>query len=427
MNTSTGAACWICLDEAQDDAGKTIVRDCACRGNDAGFAHMSCIIRYAEQKCEQAVNSEEFVAPWGKCPNCDQNYQNDLSIDLSDAFVSFAKRKYEYPGNHPYDKMKVMEALKHQIQSNKSSMLAHLKKGDVSTVAHIMQNRIHKLLEMVDQTKKELDMDGLVHETLMCSEFEAFGYHCLGQLCSLEESEENTDIQVGYYEKARDIYQSVGNEFQVKHMTDFIDSERARLEGDETRQLENTKRIYENKKNHFGENSEPAILTGIAYALDLRTANFSIKAERLLIKLEATSRQVYGEEHKCTKQSREFLDMIVKRRLVRLSNDSNDKIFQALRYENDGEICVIIGPIEDDEGRPFGVASTLIYPDIGCPVICHGLINAPHLNGKLGDVRSYTKGRGGELRCGVYFEDKSLKSVAVRPLNLRIAFDLPDE
>jgi hypothetical protein len=92
------------------------------------------------------------------------------------------------------------------------------------------------------------------------------------------------------------------------------------------------------------------------------------------------------------------------------------------------EICIIIDLIKDDEEQPFGVASKLIYLDISCPVICHGLINAPHLNGKLGDVRSYAKGGwDGELWCRVYFEDESLKSAAVKPGNLPIAFDLQDE
>ena len=99
---SGAAVCWICLDGGADDTGKPIVRDCACRGNDAGFAHTSCIIKYAEKKCEQvSIDSQifEFTAPWEICPNCNQSYQNDLSVHIADAFVSFAKRSYGYPGN----------------------------------------------------------------------------------------------------------------------------------------------------------------------------------------------------------------------------------------------------------------------------------------------------------------------------------------
>ena len=58
--------------------------------------------------------------------------------------------------------------------------------------------------------------------------------------------------------------------------------------------------------------------------------------------------------------------------------------FQALQYENGGEICVITGPAkqprQEEDERIFHVASDLILPN-GCPVICHGLTSASHLNG----------------------------------------------
>ena len=126
-----------------------------------------------------------------------------------------------------------------------------------------------------------------------------------------------------------------------------------------------------------------------------------------------------------------------------LSSESVDEAFEAtryhaLRYDNDGEVCIITGPITDndplgekegDEGQPFGIPSTSVSPAIGCPVICHGLVNAAHLNGKLGDVRSisFSKDSDRVVRLGVHFEDMSLKPAAVKPGNLRIAFVLPSE
>ena len=82
-------SCYICLDEGPDEAGKPLVRDCSCRGVTAGFAHLSCIIKYATQKSEQAADSDlaGFSTPWGKCNNCKQLFQNQLALDLSFAFV----------------------------------------------------------------------------------------------------------------------------------------------------------------------------------------------------------------------------------------------------------------------------------------------------------------------------------------------------
>jgi hypothetical protein len=89
------------------------------------------------------------------------------------------------------------------------------------------------------------------------------------------------------------------------------------------------------------------------------------------------------------------------------------------------------GPIDDPQNKHndeiHRVESHLVLPRIGCIVICHGLVSAPHLNGELGDVRGDVKHDGNEIRLAVYFEEKSLKSVWVKPENLRIVFELSSE
>ena len=54
-----------------DKKGKPIAQDCSCHSDNAGLAHMSCIIQYATQKCKEAMllDLDGLVAPWGKCPN----------------------------------------------------------------------------------------------------------------------------------------------------------------------------------------------------------------------------------------------------------------------------------------------------------------------------------------------------------------------
>ena len=70
----SGAACWICLDGDPDEAGKPIVRDCSCRGDDAGFAHLSCLVKYAEGKTTKilVLGEDDPNEPWQKCPHCRQ-------------------------------------------------------------------------------------------------------------------------------------------------------------------------------------------------------------------------------------------------------------------------------------------------------------------------------------------------------------------
>ena len=42
------AVCYLCLDGGADDAGQPLRRDCACRGTDAGFVHLACLITSQE-------------------------------------------------------------------------------------------------------------------------------------------------------------------------------------------------------------------------------------------------------------------------------------------------------------------------------------------------------------------------------------------
>ena len=431
---SSAAVCWICLDGGADAFGKPVVRDCACRGNDAGFAHMSCIIKYAQKKSEQAETSNQFSTPWEKCPNCTQYYQNDLMIHLSDAFFSFAKKSYDYPGNHLDDKMKVMQALQRQIQSNLSAHIrCHSLSGDK------IENLIHKLLAMGDQAKEEHDMGGWGRMPPTTFEFvqykyvcytEAFGYHTLADLYSTDRSEESRNTAIGFYSRARAILNEFGDQIKSNLMTESIHLVRAESVEDKDRSLKALENIYHNKLESEGPNAEGTILAGYNYADRLKSANQSIKAERLLEKLVATSRRVYGDDHNYTSKNVSLLKKC-KARLVRLAFLHDDEIFLALKYENDGEICIVFGPVIEnhfEKGKILNVASTMVHPNAGCPVICFGLINAPHLNGKLGEVRSISdanKDSSAEVRFGVHFEEKGLKPAAVKPQNLLIVFELP--
>ena len=99
--------------------------------------------------------------------------------------------------------------------------------------------------------------------------------------------------------------------------------------------------------------------------------------------------------------------------------------FHALRYVNDGEICVVQGPVTEPritaDERIHHIANNLVIPSKGCVVICHGLVSASHLNGGLGDVKENETG----IRLAVHFEKKGAKSALVKPENLRIAFEIP--
>ena len=125
----------------------------------------------------------------------------------------------------------------------------------------------------------------------------------------------------------------------------------------------------------------------------------------------------------------------LKVRYVKIKYQNEWKFFQALRYEEDWEKCIVTGPIATAQGlitkprntqdeKMFTVATENIFPALGTPVVCHGLESAPHLNGKIGDLKS----RDNKTDCyGIHFEDKGLESCSVKRKNIRILFELPDE
>jgi hypothetical protein len=184
---------------------------------------------------------------------------------------------------------------------------------------------------------------------------------------------------------------------------------------------------YEYSLKTYGSTSDATLKSGSIYVTELVQAHRGIEAERLIVKSAAISQRVHGPGHNCSIS----LDKKVKEcksRYVIVMPD--DKPFQALRYENDGENCVVTGPIkqprQEDDERIFHVANNLVIPAKGCPVICHGLMSASHLNGELGEVRALSNNITG-IRLGVHFEKTNLKSVSVKPENLRISFELPSK
>jgi hypothetical protein len=461
MTTTTipdGAACYFCLGEEADDEGMPLLRDCSCRG-DSGFAHLSCLTKYAEQKCKQAPDGDisTFSNPWNKCNNCKQPFQGRLSIDLVSAFVEFAEATYGHEGNSKWDKMKVMESLRLKIDAVSNKDVEELvdklmpiidqtkKKYEVIKVE--TESIVNHLLTMVDQTKKDLKMSGWIHMpkgseeyeyySILCGNYEAFAHVHLATMIMLsgDTSEESMKTMITHYKKARALSNLVGATDEAKDLDTLISLHTAEKQTGSDQNINSSlatrsvmqsiKNNYENNVIQFGMDSIITIQSGLHHAADLWENDHCIEAERVVTKLTIVSRRVLGPHHKLTIEADEFLKKCKQRSVIVLPQN---KHFQALRYENDGEICVITGPVAmprnlEDE-RVYHVDSHLVIPNNGCPVLCHGLVSASHLNGELGEVRNWKNTETG-IRFAVYFEKKGAKSALVKPENLRIAFELP--
>lgn len=76
-NADNAPSCWICLEEGPDDTGAPLVLDCSCRGS-AGFAHLSCLVKYAETQSRNAferafesgaIDFDAMTEAFKQCPN----------------------------------------------------------------------------------------------------------------------------------------------------------------------------------------------------------------------------------------------------------------------------------------------------------------------------------------------------------------------
>ena len=67
------AVCIICLDRGDEP----LLRNCACRGPTAGFAHMSCLVRYV------ASAAETNQRRWVECGTCKQRYFGATQMGLA--------------------------------------------------------------------------------------------------------------------------------------------------------------------------------------------------------------------------------------------------------------------------------------------------------------------------------------------------------
>jgi len=228
---------------------------------------------------------------------------------------------------------------------------------------------------------------------------------------------------------SQDLYKAIGNVKDAKTMQLTIKllksggaTDELGLEGN----LGSVRQVHNNHVKKSGVDSTEAISAATTLARALHLSSHGIEAERLLTKYLPISRRVHGEEHSQTKE----IEHVLSKGTTRLVMLECGGRFQALRYENGGDKCVVYGPLNEgyyivpvDGATVYTIDSSSLLIANGTPIVCQGLVKGAHLNGKLADVRSFDKDKE---RYTIYFEDTKLKPVAVKKENVRIVFDLPD-
>lgn len=95
------SCCYFCLDDGKDEDEKPVVRNCSCRGDSAGYAHLSCLIKNATHKSLQIsrttstkFDATAFTEPWETCINCKQSFKGQLALDMGTTLVVFTESTY---------------------------------------------------------------------------------------------------------------------------------------------------------------------------------------------------------------------------------------------------------------------------------------------------------------------------------------------
>ena len=422
-----GPTCWICLENGADEGGKPLRRDCSCRGDDSGFAHLSCIVGYAESQSKKwhsrhCEDESEFTKPWEKCVNCHQSYQNKLAVDISDRFVSFVTEN-----QHPNDTQLRVEALELKVRVLLSVPPSELHPTQRLEAKIIALN----LLSLVQQMNAESPMGA----TMRCRQLEPLAYNHLGVIALAEGTGLSTKNAVTHFEKFHQLSKAI-NDFEGIAIAEInIACAKSKNEEGNVRyndvRMTRSRNLYKLRASKYGEDNAATINDGVNLAIALWTAHRTIEADKLLRRVVTVSERVHGPQHKTTKHAESWLRH-VKERYVWVEHEGESKSFQALRYEEGGETCVIQGPIAEprivgDEKSLIATSKGILFAP-GTPVVCCGfrLQQTIHLNGKIGDLRSDSCKKSDTYK--VYFEDGCLQETCfVERNNIRILFDVHGE
>jgi hypothetical protein len=279
------AVCYFCLEDGKDDDEKPVVRNCSCRGDSAGFAHLSCLIKNATHKSLQITSrttastkfdATAFTEPWETCINCKQSFKGQLALDLGTALVSFAESTYYTTDEdssrtppssdartttnkcHPigikdkvtWDIIKVLTALRTKINifHNNSNMSTSPnqksfclgKSIPAAEAAGIIiktqcEADTKKMLSLAEQLKRDLQMDKWVHMSktsaefqmyrLVCGKFEAQGHRFLGMIVMSDHHDlERYKIANTHFMRALIIFKLIGEKELVQLIESHIAS-----------------------------------------------------------------------------------------------------------------------------------------------------------------------------------------------------------
>ena len=404
-----------------DENNAELQRGCACRGDDSGWAHVSCLSTYAQKRSEKAYAAKigtasnkpiEFIEAmkdaWLKCPTCMQTFTggmlSDMSMAFSDSCENLAPTDSRYliamanfgsvlaeNGFSPHLKdIPIDDLLKNALSIARSGEI------QPSSIANTLEPEI--ILNLVQVYMQR-------------------GDHCL----ALKYSKEMRDYGI----------KSGAGKEELDAMEECINTISGQSSNYEVSTSYSLKLLNESIK----ENGKDHITTFEKvkhYAMQLFSSGKHSQACELLEEYIPRSRRVLGPNHPETKWLEGMLVEFPK-------GVSKTKLYSAtlVGYQNPSlkGRTIYFGPAKGDErkyvvflGDSAGMkkpkkfkvpAENLVFAR-GTPVILLDLVSAQHLNGMTGKIESYLEENG---RYKVILQNDEKREIMVKKQNVRVDFE----
>ena len=153
------------------------------------------------------------------------------------------------------------------------------------------------LLSMIDRMK--VDVSPLSRRY---SRFAAIAHVVHGCIALDEGTEESARRAVTHFKKDLKVWEAIDDTEGIATAKRNIARARSKFEGDDSEELlKASQELYELRIAKLGEEDYLTIREGKNYAEILQKANCREEARELLMKLLATSKQVFGSDHNITK------------------------------------------------------------------------------------------------------------------------------
>ncbi|KAL7553639.1 hypothetical protein ACHAWF_016944 [Thalassiosira exigua] len=464
-------SCFICLGEGEDETGAPLRRDCSCRGDAAGFAHLPCLVQYAKQK-----SAENFAQTkqWTTCPNCLQEYGAKLALDMVSQYISFVETELAGDGwayRRDESSGKVVEVVPRHLHARIVAHHVKLKlslkinqdaegtKRSADTIVSIMK-RIR--LRGSDYFKNQRVLAAVPPPDRFFLEEEARAHYLLGMLYGRDHAERDSELAFAHYMQAKAIHENLGNDDEVARMEDHAARAKSNPERGHAKEEDpiaesinqfnqqilealdesDCERCVELAASKRQELEEKALECQKIY--EDSNAEFGVSTHTTVLRLNdwflrfVSSKRVLGAHHDCTKWLKRVRLFCQTRHVSIVGKDMQIEKFRVLRYDVIEDKYTVTGPVEDSDdggnhcqGVPFLVdanaSEVQVVPRFSSPVFVRGLEDElSHMNGKIGDARGVNFDDP-YYYLWVHFEDENLEPTSIHKKNIRILIDLPDK